>query len=320
MIHGIRACRASRFAAVERAWLCAAVFVAFWPIEAVATYGQCVWEGGPGAPTYPECKMEDCVGSGGVAQCTEPEIQARDGIPAANVDGQKFTYGMCDYEGPYLGYAVRWCLVEGGTWTAAQTCPGLTPPFDTGGPNSEGLAISTSTAWENYNAPSCQRTIVSDSGWGFDDSGDQLCGGATTMQNGKVITDVRQLTYGPSNCGASGTTIIILTKYRQLGCPQSYYRRSLSNGNIQCYMPADCTDCTTDRRSNPGKSALIRSLLAARAQAKASRAEDGDCSNGGVRGANTPAPGCAQKEQSSAPPASTGVTAAAERLVALGVH
>src|SRR5579862_9966573 len=45
--------------------LLATTFVVM-PRTAHASNGQCIWEGGPGAPTYPSCVNEDCLGQGGL--------------------------------------------------------------------------------------------------------------------------------------------------------------------------------------------------------------------------------------------------------------
>ena len=45
------------------------------PRTAHADNGQCQWEGGPGWPTYQSCQLQDCIGAGGYAQCSEPEIR-----------------------------------------------------------------------------------------------------------------------------------------------------------------------------------------------------------------------------------------------------
>src|SRR5580692_7759890 len=45
------------------------------PRTAHAANGQCTWEGGSGAPTYPSCVNEDCLGQGGTVDCTDPVIR-----------------------------------------------------------------------------------------------------------------------------------------------------------------------------------------------------------------------------------------------------
>jgi hypothetical protein len=50
------------------------------PTPAHATNGQCLWEGGPGAPTYQACLLEDCMGAGGYAQCIDPVIKPSSGF------------------------------------------------------------------------------------------------------------------------------------------------------------------------------------------------------------------------------------------------
>src|SRR5262245_28012620 len=45
------------------------------PRTAHASNGQCIWEGGLGAPTYPSCVNEDCLGQGGLVDCTDPVIR-----------------------------------------------------------------------------------------------------------------------------------------------------------------------------------------------------------------------------------------------------
>src|SRR5262245_5143375 len=42
------------------------------PTTALASGGQCIWEGGTGvAGGHLECKVEDCIGSGGLAECQD---------------------------------------------------------------------------------------------------------------------------------------------------------------------------------------------------------------------------------------------------------
>jgi RHS repeat-associated protein len=212
------------------------------PRPAHALYGQCKWENGPGAPTNPSCVVEDCTGNGGVAQCTEPQIAPTQGTNAANVDGQKFTYGDCDYEAPSIGASDRWCIVEGGTVQGPDnSCVNLPVPFNTGGPNSESLAIQIANQWESWPPGICSNSISSDSGWGYNDSGDLTCGGSQGYQNGTLLRDVRKLVYAPQ---CNGTATIIMTKHRQLACPAQYYSRTLPNGNLQCWLPAEaCLRC-----------------------------------------------------------------------------
>ena len=45
--------------------------------SASAADGECVFEGGPGAPTHAYCEEQDCIGQGGLAQCTEPVVAVR---------------------------------------------------------------------------------------------------------------------------------------------------------------------------------------------------------------------------------------------------
>ena len=81
---------------------------------AMATGGKCKWENGPG--TDASCLYEDCLEDGGLMICGEPKIAP--GIPwtEAQVDGQKFAYGMCDMAPPSIPKIAAWCRAEGGTW------------------------------------------------------------------------------------------------------------------------------------------------------------------------------------------------------------
>ena len=100
------------------------------PRTAHADNGQCQWEGGPGWPTYQNCQLQDCIGAGGYAQCSPPELRPSSGLSDEQVDGQKFiysTYTPSEYDN------LDWCLAEGGGYNGfggsggQPECAGLDP-------------------------------------------------------------------------------------------------------------------------------------------------------------------------------------------------
>jgi len=204
--------------------------VVSWPRPAHALGGQCVWEGGPGAQTYPSCKLEDCIGAGGLAVCTAPEVRPTSSVNDSQVDGQKFQYGACDVKAPLPVYQAGWCYAAGGTWTGINGCVNYHLPV------TESDVVSESDRFITIVTNGCSPAVSSDSGWGFDDTGDTVCGGSTTFKNGLLMSDVRQRVYAP--CGQDGFKII-LGKVRALQCPNTVFSRTQPNGNLQCFLPAE---------------------------------------------------------------------------------
>jgi RHS repeat-associated protein len=206
---------------------------------AMAMNGKCKWENGPG--TDASCLWEDCLEDGGNMLCSEPEIAPSIGAGDAQVDGQKFGYGMCDMAGPSIPAIAAWCTAEGGTWNGPDApCAGLPPEYPgIGRAASEGSADAASDIWIQRRYSTCT-TSPSDSGWGFNNTGDQLCGGQRTLQNQQVISDVKQRHY-TITCptGQTSTFDIKVRKDRRMICP--HFSRTKPNGDLQC--TSACTRC-----------------------------------------------------------------------------
>jgi len=85
------------------------------PMPASASGGQCKWEGGPGSPTYPSCRIQDCLEDGGVARCQDPDIVPPVPRSASEADGQHFTYTVC-HAGTHPSTGFAWCTLGGGSY------------------------------------------------------------------------------------------------------------------------------------------------------------------------------------------------------------
>lgn len=227
------------------------------PRPAHASNGQCLWEGGPGASQYPGCKLEDCMGAGGYAQCTDPVIRPESGFNDSQVDGQKFNYGFGtsnEYdEGDF-------CQGLGGTWSGFYGgCANLPSGYNSlGDASSESLALQGAQAGMNYkfgvtynpgtNSGGCgSGQLVNDTGWG--DSSTEW--GPPSYQNGQLMADYRTQTYAATDSGCNPSNgsqqiKVIFTKRRSLSCPQQYNVRRLPNGYLQCFVPSTiCVFCDT---------------------------------------------------------------------------
>src|SRR5262245_17958162 len=90
-----------------------------------AANGQCVWEGGSGAPLHAYCKAEDCKGKGGEAICS-----AAVGNATAVTGPDGWTYQACDEAPPATWRDRAWCEAAGGEWVinggsaSCQSLPG----------------------------------------------------------------------------------------------------------------------------------------------------------------------------------------------------
>ena len=82
------------------------------PPVAHADSGQCKWEGGPGAPTYPYCQDQDCTKDGGWLTCSDPEIRPLSDLSDAQTDGQKYVYSGGTT--PLANDNAAWCAAAGG--------------------------------------------------------------------------------------------------------------------------------------------------------------------------------------------------------------
>lgn len=129
------------------------VVLSLLPATAEASFGQCRWEGGPGAPTHPSCEQEDCIGEGGFAECLSPIPKRWTNEPA---DSDLWSYAVADPHFPF--HEIKICEAWGHQWTATG-CSGSIY-----GAN-EQAAIATATAflqplWPNHNP-----TLAADLGW-----------------------------------------------------------------------------------------------------------------------------------------------------------
>jgi RHS repeat-associated protein len=209
---------------------------------AAASDGKCRWENGPG--TDVSCLNEDCIEDGGLMICSEPEIRPAFPFGEAQTDGEMFSYGMCEMAPPSIPKDAAWCQAQGGTWVliggGEQQCQNLPAQYPgIRQATSEGTADSASDTWIQAGTPNCT-TSPADSGWGFNNAGDQVCGYQKSVKNQQVIADVKQRHYTIS-CpnGNTSTFDIKVKKYRQLVCP--HFSRTKPNGDLQCTN--GCTRC-----------------------------------------------------------------------------
>ena len=234
--------------------LCALLVTTFLvlPRPAHASGGQCIWEGGPGANTYPSCLNEDCLGAGGYLHCEEPQFRPRSSLNDAQVDGQMFDYGFDDDQELDEGH---FCRGVGGTFhglNVQPSCTGITSGYNgANDASTEDLAVQGAQAAMNdkfggqynpgTNGGGCGAAVlVSDTGWGQ----------GTTYTNGQIVGDNRTLVYAPSdsscnpNGGSSGGMAVNLSKGRLYICQNQYLTRVRSNGYLQCYIPSTgCIYC-----------------------------------------------------------------------------
>ena len=247
---------------------CALLATAFLlvPRPAHATNGQCIWEGGPGASQYSECNLEDCQSVGGKAQCTDPVIRPPNGLTDAQVDGQKFeyiTYSQSEYEN------IDWCLAAGGTYNGfnapyqgllecagldTNTYPGSNPYIN----NSDNGATTITAAAVALRYSNCDVSLAADTGW-TSSTFPQVGGTYPYIRNGKDLTDAREqvFTLG-GNCNSSAT--IGYLRLRQLVCPVSFTARTLANGDLGCFIPAEGC-CTTGDPVSPVTGAVMQSAM-----------------------------------------------------------
>lgn len=222
------------------------------PAAVHAANGQCKWEGGPGAPTYASCDVEDCTGDGGHAQCSEPIITPTEHY----VDGDNFAYQMCEDTAAYTYNWDRWCVIEGGTFSGDTGCTNIPPPNNADlSVSSEATAVADANEFEG--APPCGGSLASDSGWGYVNPQDPFCGASTTMQNGKILSEMRQLTYSQANSCGVIPPVVVIQRLRAMGCNPGYYQRTLPNGYLQCIKPATAC-CLVGNPVNPVTGAKVQ--------------------------------------------------------------
>lgn len=223
------------------------------PVAAHAANGQCKWEGGPGAPTYASCDLEDCTGDGGHAQCGEVVITPTEPL----VDNNNYAYHMCEDTAAYTYNWQRWCLVEGGSFSGDTGCTGIPPPYNADfSASDESDAVAAADEFES--AAPCHGSLQSDSGWGYINLQDQYCGITTTAQNGIIVSEGRKLTYSqpPQSCGVV-PPVVVLQRLRAIGCNPGNYQRTLPNGYLQCVTPATAC-CRVGDPVNPISGAEVQ--------------------------------------------------------------
>jgi RHS repeat-associated protein len=215
------------------------------PQVAVASNGQCRWEGGPGFPIHSSCRREDCLGEGGLTMCTEPEFRPPIGSNDSQVDDEKFSYRMCDMAAASIGRIRRWCEVQGGTWTLVgggeQECRNLPAQYPgIGIASNEGAALAAGAQFASGNS-SCPRVLGQDTGWGLSESTSYNCwNGGPVYQNGQLVSDLRKQIWNPISPCTTDEGIKYL-KTRRLVCPHEYASRTKPNGELQCFIPiAQC--------------------------------------------------------------------------------
>ena len=168
-----------------------------------------------------------CVADGGIALCTEPTIVA-DPATAA-VDADMWTYNVCDFDGAFAYRSAAWNTVLGGR-----------PIFDAD-------IVPASTAFEKIVTNACQ-IGVTDSGWGYTIPANILCWtGGPLLRNRTLIRDFRKLTFSgmapsASGCNSAWTDIVYAGKWRGVACPKTYFTRTKSNDDLECWkFPPECS-------------------------------------------------------------------------------
>lgn len=222
--------------------LLAGAVITYVPV-AHASAGQCRWESGPGSPTFPSCKLEDCIGNGGLAQCAEPIRSPPGPFTSAEAGGDGWMYFMCNegFGGP--PDTAAWCAAAGGSWNGS-TCNGLGSTFPRGNPtisNSEGVATSTSFGFASIKNGSCATTLQSDSGWGATTIPGTCYSNAVSpsYRNGILVNDYRLLKYfAGATCNAQTPTVWV-SRRRQLTCPMNSTMRNRPDGGLDCVIPAE---------------------------------------------------------------------------------
>ena len=169
-----------------------------------ASNGQCKWEGGPGASGMPSdpygyCKAEDCVEDGGLALCSEPRLFPADGNDSA-ADSEKWTYGICNWAGESFNscaQSARMCRAAGGTPVGERLCGCENLPGDYINNNptslrSDGPILAQLIAYgQLVSHESCPAAALdTDTGYGFPNTDDYVCGGTTDIRNGAPVRQV----------------------------------------------------------------------------------------------------------------------------------
>ena len=213
------------------------------PVQAAS--GQCVWEGGSGASGgYLYCEAEDCIGNGGLAQCSAGTAAPPPGVDESLVGEDKWVYGMC-HEGPgSMPDDARWCEAGGGTWDAFANPP-VCNDQDEGmlglnSTSSDSLAESVTDAWIDIKFAACETSLATDTGWGQSVTSNFCFTGSPGETLGVLGLDFRQRTYTRGGT-CEGTTTVTLRRDRSVVCPPGYTMRTAVSGP-ECFVPAECAN------------------------------------------------------------------------------
>ena len=212
--------------------------------SAYASNGQCIWEGGPGAPTYPECSTEDCTDTGGLVKCTSLQLEPEFAVH----DGQDFTYTLCP--GNYVSEEAAMCIAAGGTWGGPTSCV-LPDPCEEGIGNSNCDEAHADKTLDNYTIPAasqlCGDVKITETDWGVNDSSwDDQCSPTQSYTSYNIDTVDRKdrtYTFAVKPACTSESVMQPLGRYREVACPSGYDLRTLPNGDGQCYQPPPSTCC-----------------------------------------------------------------------------
>jgi RHS repeat-associated protein len=208
---------------------------------AEASNGQCVWEGGSGADA--SCRVEDCIGRGGLAQCSTRGVGAvQSPFTDAQVGPDKWVFSQIeDYYNPTFTNPV-YCVAAGGWFGTLYPpygnyyCQELPADILGGGgrtTNSESrlfqIAKSFADQWVG-SGTNCggASMIQSDTGWSL-----------ATQSLGTATSYTRTRVYKGVSCQTSIS--IAFTKARAARCPPPSTQRNAVTGP-ECYTPG-CEVC-----------------------------------------------------------------------------
>ena len=178
-----------------------------------------------------------CIGDGGIALCTAPVNIP--GAPGSPVDSEMWTYNVCDLDGSFPWREAAWTKVLGGN-----------PIFD---PD----IVPVSTAFEEIVNDACRLDVI-DSGWGQTIPSNILCWtGGPLAKNGSLIRDFRKLSFtglkpGTTGCNVPWHDIVYAGKWRDVGCPKTYFTRVKQNLDLECWkLPPECSELNKEKVGNP---------------------------------------------------------------------
>jgi RHS repeat-associated protein len=218
--------------------------------KALAANGDCVWEGGPGNPTYPYCKAQDCLQNNGLAACENPDIVPT--VPWFAADSNRYSYHGCQVAQSSMAETAAWCTASGGTWNPSSiACEG-------GGGSGVGDAVQMDAlagAYLGARYGSCSVSFTNETSWGAGSS--EACWPVGTSEvNGVEIQATKIRNYHltcpndpdpPSEFDAS----VAILRDRTVQCAPGTMPRWLSNGVLQCIRPLEASTQCTDLKICP---------------------------------------------------------------------